>query len=373
VLGPGGPAGSDVQAGTFPGALANDPARPGARPALPWVIGLAGLLAGLGLRRWRDAGATDPLEDERRFAGELLATLKRSRGAEFWRAANHGLEWLAAHGGEAGSVAASIASVRYGGRVVPEDDVRRPLAQRIGDALPPRPNRAISRALAALLVLAGLTAGAFGLGRPAPPALAARARAADQLAREARTAAAASAWVALWREAPGDAALAARLGWEALVRHDLPAATVWTLRGRAGDARDGGLEWVEARVREEGGLGGAPGEGAPLRAIECAALAGALALGAGLEWSRRWSAGLLLAFAAMAVALPIARVRLARPAPLAVVRTSVLLRGTDVALDPGQVVRLEEWASTHATVRAGRDLSGEVDPAALMLVAGEGP
>ena len=135
----------------------------------------------------------------------------------------------------------------------------------------------------------------LGSPQPADDRLAAAVRSADTFAREHRWKDAAAAWRNVWREAPGDAALAARLAWAALQESDVGEATLWVLRGRADEPRSKPLAFAERRAREGGGMVGAPGGPLPLKSIEWAALAFALALGALLEWPRRWSAALLAA------------------------------------------------------------------------------
>ena len=94
------------------------------------------------------------------------------------------------------------------------------------------------------------------------------------------------------------------------------------------------------------------------------------ALGALLEWPRRVSAAalLLLALAASA-ARPLER--LANPGRAwAVVSTEVALPGTDVSLDPGQVVRVLGEEGSNVRVRAARDLEGVVPDSALRRARG---
>jgi hypothetical protein len=371
VLAPGPGSAYDPDAGSFPAVFARDVAHPGGHRARPWAFALAGVLAGLAVRRWRTAGAHDPLSSDRGRARELLRAVGLAHGPDFWRAADEAAAWVESRGGQVLRLREDIAAARYSGRPLREDEVRPRLVERISEALPAARSAAPMRALAALLGVLALGALALGAGARGSDALAARARVADDLARDARLDDARTAWDVLWREAPGDPALAARLAWSELRREKPVDAVVWSLRGMRGEPRSAALGWTAARVREAGGLVSAPGTGVPLRALEWAALAFALALGAMLEWPRRWSALALGALAlAAACALP-AREWLAAREHVAVVARQVPLAGADVDLDPGQVVRVLHVSGVAARVRAARDLVGVVPAEALREVDAE--
>lgn len=197
-----------------------------------------------------------------------------------------------------------------------------------------------------------------------------RARAADALARAHRTPEAEAEWRRLWDEGGGSAELGARLAWAALAQDRVADAAGWVMRARAGEARSSALGWAAERVREAGGLVGAPAPPLPLRSLEWAALAFALALGALLEWPRRWSVALLAGLAlAAALAVPAQRARLVGT-PLAIVRELTPLTGADLELEPGEVVAIERRAGDRLRVRAGRGVSGEVPAAAVVRLWG---
>jgi hypothetical protein len=365
AVGPGSAANADADA--FPAALAHDTPRPGSRPARPWVFAIAGALLGLAVRLWRRTSGPDPDAAERARQREWLRAVGLARGPDFWQAADESAAWVERRGGQVLRLREEISAARYGGKMPPEDDVRRRLVERIGAALPASPSGGSHRALAAVLTLVALAGWLVGSGAPANEGLVSRVRAADAMASARRTGAAAEAWEQAWRDAPGDPAIAARLGWAALGEGHIPEATAWELRGRAGEARSGALGWTRARLREAGALVGAPGTGVPLRSIEWAALAFALALGGLLEWPRRWSPVLLALAASAALWLPVQRALAARTT-LAVVRETTPLAGADLDLDAGQVVRVLSIDGTRARVSAGRELAGDVDRRALLGV-----
>jgi hypothetical protein len=371
VLAAGPASSADRDANAFPPVFGRDGARPGGRAARPWVFAIAGVLAGLAVQLWRRASVPDALAADRARARELLRAVGLAHGPDFWSAADEAAAWVESRGGQVLRLREEIAAARYSGRPLREDDVRPRLVERVAEALPASTSRAPGRALAALLGVLAAGALVFGAGARGGDALAARSLGADGLARAAHIDEARSAWTALWREAPGDPALAARLAWSELRRERPAAAAVWALRGMRGEARNASLDWTVARVREAGGLVGAPGEGLPLRALEWAALAFALALGALLEWPRRWSA-LALGLLALVVAgvLPVSG-WLASRAHVAVVARTAPLAGADVDLDPGQVVHILRVNGASVHVRAARGLAGDV-PADALLDTGEG-
>lgn len=366
AAGPGGRRNEDAD--VLPGALAREAPAPGRRGAWPWAFALAGLAAGAAVRLWRRGGAPDPGDSERIRARALMAAVDGTRGADFWRAAEEAGAWLAGRGVRVAGLDADIAAARYSGRAVAEDGVRAELGRHLAAAMPPARSRAHLRVAAAGLLAVGVLGAVAGFGGPGSSALDGRVRRGDAFARDGQVAEAASAWASVWREAPGDRALAARLAWAALRGDRMPEAGAWLLRARGGEARSGAWHWAEARVREAGGLTGAPGEGPPLRSIEWAALAFALALALALEWPRR-ATSVVLALLVLGVALgvPLAR-RAASGDALAVVVRECPLGGEEAALQPGQVVRVLAARADSTRVSAGRDLVGPVATDALVRV-----
>lgn len=352
----------------FPPALAQHPAEPGARTAQPWLFLVAGVCAGLAVRFWRRSGQPDALAAERGRQREWLRAVGLARGADFWKAADEAVLWVESRGGQVLRLREDIAAARYGGQFEKEEDVRRRLVERLGEALPAaapmRPWRAFAIALGVLALLAWF----LGAPQHGDARRSARALGADGAARTGQSDAARAEWERLWSESPGDPRLAARLAWSELRRDSLARAAVWALRGAQGDARDPALTAVTERVREAGGLSGAHVPGLPIRMLEWAALASALAIGCLLEWPRRWSAALLALLAVLAAAAP-ALVQLWREsAPVAVVERQVPLAGAGLDLDAGQVVRVLRVHGDAVRVTAGHELSGELPLDALTFV-----
>lgn len=354
-----------ASASALPPAIAAQAPRPGAREAWAWCFALAGLCVGVAVRALRGGSAPDPLAAERAAQSELLRGVGFTRGGDFWRAADEAAAWAEARGQQVLRLREEIAAARYGGAAPPEDDVRRRLVERVSEALPPRRTGVPP-------VLRASVAGAIGLAlvfvaapRGPEPKLAAAAARADQLAREHRTADAEQGWRNVWRDAPGDAGLAARLAHSALQRGDVGEAAVWVMRGRRDEPRQGAVDQVASRVRDAGGLVGAPEAPWPLRSIEWAAIAFALALGAALEWPRRWTVALLGLLALAAALAPEGKHLAERPGQLGVVTTTTALAGAGVELDPGQVVRVLKHEGANVRVRAGQSLEGTV-PASVL-------
>ncbi len=368
---PSGPgrANEDDLAG-LPGALATDLPHPGRRAPMPWVFAIGGLLLGIAIQLWRRTSAPDPHAPEREKRKLLLERIAAVRGTDFWHVADEAVDFAERSGEQVLRLREDIAAARYGGQTLPEADVRRRLLERLDHVEPPATSATPMRSLAVALAAVALASWFVGSGASGPDTLLARVRAADQRARQRDVAAAASEWSAVWRESPGEPALAARLAWAELRDSHVPEAAAWVLRGRAGEPRSGALGWAETRVREGGGLVGTPGAGLPVRLLEWAALAFALALGAALEWPRRWSSGALLALAiAAAAAGPLQRWMASR-ADLAVVRVETNLAGGDTTLEPGEVVRVLARRGETVHVAAGRDVAGDVPAGALLSVRG---
>lgn len=357
----------------FPRELAREGVAPGARVAVPWLFGLAGLLLGLGVRLWRTTMGGDALAGERAKQREFLRAVGLARGPDVWRAADEAATWAESRGERVAVLKQDIAVARYGGTGAGEDDVRRRLVERVAVGVPPEPARGPRRLLAIAVMLVAVSGAWLGAPREGPVRLSARAIVADGHARERKIAAAEAEWRRLWEEGGGDPALAARLAWAALGRERVPEAAAWVLRGRAGEARSRALEWSAERVREAGGLVGSESAGWPVRTPEWGALAFALALAAALAWPRRVAAAALLALAALvSAAAPVRHARYVR-SPLAVVEALTPLAGAGIELDPGQVVRVVRRDGTRVRVRAGRGVEGEVGAEALRAVWGGEP
>lgn len=359
-----------ASAAALPPAIAAQSPRPGAREAWGWCFALAGLCVGFALRALRGGNAPDPLAAERAAQSELLRGVGFTRGGDFWRVADEAATWAEARGQQVLRLREEIAAARYGGVAPAEDDVRRRLVERVSEALPPLRKGVPPAMRAAITGAAGLVLVFLGAPRGPEPKLVAAAARADQFAREHRTADAEQGWRNVWREAPGDAAIAARLAHAALQRGDVGEAAVWVMRGRRDEPRQGAVDQVAARVRDAGGLVGAPAPPWPLRSIEWAAIAFALALGAALEWPRRWTVALLGALACAAALAPEAKHMGERPGRLGVVTSTAALAGADVDLDAGQVVRIVRREGAAVRVRAGQGLEGTVPASAVRDPAG---
>lgn len=367
------PSAASADESLFPRELSAEPARPGGRAGLPWAFGVAGLLLGIAVRLWRSTLGADTLASERAKQREYLRAVGLAHGPDFWRAADEAATWAESRGERVSVLKQDIAIARYGGAGATEGDVRRRLVERIAVCVPGAPARTPRRLMA--LVLVGLAVSVGWLGWPQPGNLryADRARAADQLARERKLTSARAEWQRLWKEAGPDAALAARLSWSALAANRVPEAAEWAVRGRAGEARSGALQWASGRVREAGGLVGAESGDWPVRTLEWAGLAFALALLAGVGAGRWWNSALWLALAiSAAAAAPVLHARLLRT-PLGVVQALTPLEGAGIDLDPGQVVHIVAREGDRTRVHAGRGAEGEVPADALREVWASAP
>ncbi len=354
-----------ASAAALPPAIAAQQPRPGARGAWAWAFALAGACVGFALRTLRGGADTDPLAAERARQSEYLRAVGFTRGGDFWRVVDEAAAWAETHGQQVLRLREEIAAARYGGVAPPEEDLRRRVVERVAAALPPRRKGVPAPLRAAAAGAVGLVLVFLAAPRGPEARHVAAASRADQFAREHRTADAEQGWRNVWREAPGDAGIAARLAHTALGRGDVAEAAVGVMRGRRDEPRQGGLDAVAARVRDAGGLVGAPAQPLPLRSLEWAAIAFALALGAALEWPRRWTVALLAALALAAALVPEVEHFGERPGRSAVVMRGTPLAGADVDLEPGQVVRLLGRKGATAHVRAGRALEGDVPASAL--------
>jgi hypothetical protein len=347
----------------FPAALARHPSRPGTRAAFPPVALAGGLLVWLAFECRRRSRAPDPAAGDRARLREWLRSIGLVHGPDFWRAADDATEWFRRGGADISFLSDAIAQARFGGRTDREEEVRRRLVERLGAAMPPPPARWPWRAAATLSLVGAFALFVAALPAPGPAPLAERAEAADRRARAGEAGAAEAEWARLWDERPGEPALAARLAWGALQRDDLAAATVWALRGDAQEARDGALGPIARRVRDAGGLVGAPGRALPLRSWEWALLAFLCAAVAGAVRERRVLARALLALAVVAGLWWPAESAWRAGQRLAVVRASLPLPPGDVTLEPGQVVRVRSRTGGQVTVRAASDLEGTLPEA----------
>jgi hypothetical protein len=362
--------GESEDAGGLPAVFEKHPARPGSRTAWPLLALLGGVLVAASVESWRRSQRPDPAAPERARQREWLRAVGLARGPDFWRTADEVALWLERRGSPLLNVRETIAAARFGGRTNREEDVRRILVEELSASIPAPVDRRPLQAAAAGLATLGVVVAVLALPRTMSGRLAERSAQADERARAGDVAAAEAEWTRLWDEAPGDPALAARLAWGALGRDDVAAATVWALRGDRREARDPAIEVISARVRDAGGLVGAPGRALPFRSFEWALFAFLLAAGAGLAWPRRtWAATLAAAALVAGVWWPVETAWRARQA-LAVVRSSVPLPPTGVTLDSGQVVRVRGEASGAVAVQAASDLQGTL-PASAVWVLGQ--
>jgi hypothetical protein len=306
---------------------------------------------------------------ERAQLREWLRSIGLAHGPDFWRAADEVAGWLQVRGDPVLRIREAIQAARYGGRMDQEDEVRSRLVERLGAAMPAPPARWPHQVSSVLLIASGLALTVWAFPRGGPSGLAERAAAADARAREGRIEEAEAEWARLWDESPGDPALAARLAWGVLQRDDPGAATVWVLRGDRREARDPAIRILSERVRDAGGLVGAPGRSLPLRSSEWAVLACVLAVAAGVLWPRRRIAQALLGLALVAGTWWPAEAAWRGQQRLAVVRSAVTLPPGDVMLDAGQVVRVLRREAGRADVRATADLSGTLPERALWFPA----
>ena len=367
VLSPSGSAGGEDADG-LPRVFREHPARPGGRAAWPPLALAGGLLVALGVAAWRRSQAPDPGVQERARQREWLRSIGLAHGPDFWRAADEVAAWLQERGDPVLRIREAIHAARYGGRMDQEDDVRRKLVERLGAAMPAAPARWPMQLASVVLMSCGLAVAVWALPRAGRVELAARAAAADTRARSGQVEQAAAEWARLWDESPGDPALAARLAWSALQREDPGTAAVWALRGDRREARDPALRVMSARVREAGGLVGAPGRSLPLRSGEWAVLACLLAIAGAILWPWRRISLLVLGLALVAGTWWPAEAAWRSQQRLAVIRRAVPLPPGDVLLDAGQVVRVLRRAAGEADVRATSDLSGTLPEQALWFM-----
>ena len=370
VLSQRGPAGGEDADG-LPRVFREHAARPGGRAAWPPLALAGGLLVALGIGAWRRSQAADPGAPERARQREWLRSIGLAHGPDFWRAADEVAGWLQERGDPVLRIREAIQAARYGGKMDQEDDVRRRLVERLGAAMPAPPARWPLQIASVLLIACGLALAVWAMPRGGRPELAERAAAADTRARNGHVDQAEAEWARLWDESPGDPALAARLAWGALQRDDPGAATVWVLRGDRREARDPAMRVLSERVRDAGGMVGAPGRSLPLRSDEWALLACVLAIAAGVLWSQRRIALALLGLAVVAGTWWPAEAAWRGQQRLAVVRSAVTLPPGDIMLDAGQVVRVLRRDAGQADVRATSDLAGTLPERALWFLGAQ--
>jgi hypothetical protein len=305
--------------------------------------------------------------EARAWALRVRATV----GADFWKAAEEAAQWLETHTSIKDAAwdarRKRISAARYGGDPGDAEAVRRDLLSRL-DALRRGPGGFPPRLVAVGLALLAVAALVFFGPRPGSARAAAQCQEADQAARRGDVARARGAWLALWRVHGGDPGLAARLAWAHDQAGEIGRAALWVLRGELVEARDPGLRWVEERVREGGGLVGAAAPRWPVRRIEWSLGAFALGLIGMLLWSRRGMAIACLALAVAASAVgPIQGWR-ALSSGEAVVLSTAGLQGSDVELEPGQLVIVRRREGDRVRVAAGAVVEGWVPAGAIAQI-----
>ncbi len=347
----------------FPAALARHPVDPGATPARPWGLALAGALLGAAVAAWRSSRDDPARRALTARCREWLRGVGLAEGPGFWDTAGEACRWLEGHGSPTGSLGREISAARFGGQSADESRIRRRLVELLSNAIERNAPARRGAAVAAVLAVAALAL-AFVLGpRPGDERDRQRARAADQRARTGDLEGAAAEWRKLW-PAGHRAGIAARLAWVDLRAGNPGLAAAWILRGDEREPRDPGLAFVTERLREAGGLAGGWQGRIPVRAIEWG-LAAALAAAAGaMAWPDRRRAAAGLAIAALLAAAPALEQAVRARATRAVVLRATPLQGADVELEPGQVVRVLEREGGETRVRIG-SLEGRIASDAL--------
>jgi hypothetical protein len=342
---------------TFPPVFVDHPVAPFSARVQPWAFALAGLFAGGAVALWRGAARARGSGDPRGEFATRRAALASAGGAAFWKLAEETGALLETHGTLPPSLRDAIAAARYSTGTPNPVPVRRALDQLLatraarGGGIP-------RRALAiGVLAVAGACV-VLGAGRPGPDHAARAVLEADSAARSGDFARARSGWLTPWKGGSHDAGLAARLAWYEIRAGSVGPAAAWVLAGEDDEARDPALEWVRERVREAGGLIGEGAGRLPVRRLEWAALAGVLGLAAGLLMRRRRLAVACAILSLLAAAaFPLEGLWLQR-LDRAVVRTPTTVEGTEIELEPGQVVRITRHEVDRVMVSAGPGTRG---------------
>ncbi|MGH7742831.1 MAG: hypothetical protein ACRENS_12525, partial [Candidatus Eiseniibacteriota bacterium] len=349
---------------TFPSEFFEHPVFPFGTRVRPWALALSGALAGLGLSLWGGRGTPDPTGTRRAEIAARREALASSGGAAFWKLAEESAAWLESEGAVPAAVRARISSARYSSDPQNPAPVRRDLDQLLA-ARAPRGGLLPRRALAVTAMAAAIALAAFGWGRPGPDTAARALREADSAARRGDFGAARDGWLSPWKAGSHDAGLAARLAWYEIRAGSVGPAAAWVLAGEGDAARDPALGWVRERVREAGGLIGEGSSRLPVRRSEWAAGGALFAFAAALLWRRRrWAALCAMLALGCAFAFPLQSAwngRLDR----AVVRTPTTLEGSEIELEPGQVVRITRRQGDRVLVNAGRATSGWISARAV--------
>ena len=210
--------------------------------------------------------------------------------------------------------------------------------------------------------------GLLSVGGPGGDRGVMRAQAADRVARSGDLRKARAQWGGLWGEGAHLPGLAARLAWAELRNGSLGPASLWALRGDRGEPRDPALAWVIGKIRETGGFTGFAPARLPVRRIEWSILALILGAGTAWVWPRRGPAlaGAALVLAAV-VAYPL-QGWVGERAARGVVSSGVRLEGTDIELEPGQVVTVLDRSGGRVHASAGRGVSGWVPRSAVEVI-----
>ena len=354
---------------TFPSEFFEHPVSPFGSRVRPWAFALAGLLTGMALVIWPGRGLPTGSSERGAEFRARRAALAAASGAAFWKLAEETATWLEPEAPLPAPLRNRIASARYSIEPQNPAPVRRDLdsllaaRQPITRALP-------RRALAVVLAAAAIALGFFGWGRPGPDAAARSMREADSAARTGDFGRARDGWLAPWKAGSHDAGLAARLAWYEIRAGSVGPAAAWVLAGEGDEAREGALDWVRERVREAGGLIGEGSGRLPVRRREWAAGAAIFALLSALAYRRRrWAIVCAMLAVICASAFPIQGAWIARQ-DRAVVRTPTTLEGTEIELEPGQVVRIKRRQGDRVMVNAGRAIGGWI-PARAVFGIGE--
>jgi len=351
-VGPAVGAGSAGGDEGFPKVFLNHPADPGARPGWPWGLAVAGAMIGAAWALWRHSVPTSAETASGAQQREWLRAVGLAHGPEFWDAADRAAAWLEREGRPVGSLPREIAAARYSGQAADENRIRRRVVELLSSTFEGGAARAMPRMTAvALILIAAALAWVTGphtgddRGRL-------RAEQADERARQGDLDAARSEWVDLWREGRS-ASVAARLAWVEIRRGRVGEAAAWVVRGDAGQPRDPALGYVAERVREAGGLSGERRSRVPLRPLEWGVLAGIAALMGCSRWPRRGLVFMGILTSVLLAAGPLIERTIDGNTERAVLLRTAMLEGSDVELEPGQVVRVLGRAGPSLRVRVG--------------------